>query len=109
MKLVKLRYSSIDGYSESRSFKTMRGASRYATKWLGPNPEVGHGYAVSPDGIGKVEAFSVGQSTYIVIADLSLLFPALASEPAAPAVLEMDQRRPVDLYDPEWFFENPGN
>lgn len=53
---IRVRYSSIDRYSESRHFKTLAGAQRYAQKWVGETPEISSifGYAVSADGISKV-------------------------------------------------------
>jgi len=53
---IKVRYQSLDRYSESRTFKTLAGARKYAQKWVGPTPEVGGFYAVSGDGMGKVTA-----------------------------------------------------
>lgn len=41
-------------YSVSRNFKTLDGARRFAHRYVGPYPEIGFGYAVSGDGIGKV-------------------------------------------------------
>lgn len=52
---IKVRYSSIDRYSESRRFKTLAGARKYAAKWVGEHPEIGSYYAVSGDGVGKIE------------------------------------------------------
>jgi len=52
---IKVKYSSIDRYSESRTFATLDGARRYARKWLGDNFDVGGWYAVSWDGVGKVQ------------------------------------------------------
>jgi len=54
--VITVRYSSIDGYSEKRKFKTLAGARAYAQKWVGKNPEMGSTYAVSSDGIGKITA-----------------------------------------------------
>lgn len=49
-----VRYSSCDGYSERRKFKTLKGAQKFAHKWVGEHPEIGSSYAVSGEGIGKV-------------------------------------------------------
>lgn len=51
---IKVRYSSIDGYSQTRKFKTLPGAQAFAQKWVGKYPSLGGSYAVSDDGIGKV-------------------------------------------------------
>jgi len=51
---IKVHYTSIDRFSQTRSFKTLEGARRYAERYVGPHPEVSYWYAVSPDGVGKV-------------------------------------------------------
>jgi hypothetical protein len=53
---ITVRYSSIDRFSQRRKFKTLKGAQRFAAKWVGPTPDVSEtfGYAVSFDGMGKV-------------------------------------------------------
>jgi len=51
---ITVRYSSIDHYHKSRSFKTLEGARKFAHHWVGEGPEIGIGYAVSGDGIGKI-------------------------------------------------------
>jgi hypothetical protein len=53
---IKVHYSSIDHFSQTRSFKTLEGARKYAQKWVGRHPDLGGWYAVSFDGIGKVTA-----------------------------------------------------
>ena len=62
--MIKINYSSVDGYRESRSFKTLKGARKYAQHWVGKNPEIGSSYAISGDGVGKIRAEGV------VLADL---------------------------------------
>jgi hypothetical protein len=52
---ITVRYSSVDGYAERMKFKTLSEASHFAKKWIGNNPEIGRKYAVSDDGIGKIE------------------------------------------------------
>ena len=49
-----VRYSSIDGYSKTGRFVTLKGARDFARKWVGEHPEIGSTYAVSADGVGKV-------------------------------------------------------
>lgn len=51
---IKVRYSSIDGFSKRRSFKTIKAARAFAVRYVGETPELGSTYAVSFDGIGKV-------------------------------------------------------
>lgn len=53
--MFKVQYSSIDRYRETRTFKTLAGARAYAVKWVGANPDTCGSYAVSDDGVGKVE------------------------------------------------------
>lgn len=52
--MIKVTYSSIDGFRQSRSFKTLTAARRFAVKWVGEAPELGSHYAVSFDGVGKI-------------------------------------------------------
>ena len=52
--MITVFYSSIDGYREKRSFKTLAGARKYAQHRVGKSPEIGSYYAVSGDGVGKV-------------------------------------------------------
>ena len=58
---IKVHYSSVDRFSQSRTFKTLEGAQRFAQKWVGRTPELGMWYAVSGDGIGKITV--VGDAT----------------------------------------------
>jgi hypothetical protein len=67
---ITVTYISIDRVRKRRQFKTLAGAQRFAQKWLGETPEVGWGYAVSSDGVGKVEVWG---------ATLDELFPKTAS------------------------------
>lgn len=51
---VKLRFSSCDGSKWTKSFKTLAGARKAALRQIGP-PEIGSTYAISGDGVCKVE------------------------------------------------------
>jgi len=51
---IKVRYSSVDRYSKTRTFKTLKFARKFAIDWIGRYPEIGIGYAVSGDGVGKI-------------------------------------------------------
>jgi hypothetical protein len=53
---ITIRYSSIDGYSETRHYQTLTGAHRWADEMLGDCFEIGTGYAISGDGIGKIQS-----------------------------------------------------
>jgi hypothetical protein len=55
---IKITYQSIDGLRDTRSFKTIEGARKFAQRGVGEHPELGRGYAVSGDGIGKVTVAS---------------------------------------------------
>jgi hypothetical protein len=57
--MIKVKYSSIDGYRKTKSFKTLKGARKYAQDRVGKNPDMGRWYAVSFDGIGKIEVEGV--------------------------------------------------
>jgi hypothetical protein len=52
--VIKVRYTTIDRYKETKSFSTLRGARAYAQKWVGRNPDMGSHYAISDDGVGKI-------------------------------------------------------
>ena len=56
VQVIKVKYSSVDGRGGKwRSFKTLGRARVFAQYWVGKNPEIGSTYAVSGDGIGKIE------------------------------------------------------
>ena len=56
--MITVSYRSVDNFSESRRFKTLAGAQRYARMRVGDSPEIGCGfgrpYAISDDGIGRI-------------------------------------------------------
>jgi hypothetical protein len=51
---IKLRFSSCDGGSRVKVFKSIAGARKAVIHQLG-NPEIGSSYAVSGDGVCKCE------------------------------------------------------
>ena len=53
--MIKIRYSAVDGFNKLKSFKTLKGARKYAIEMLGKYPSFGSYYAVSDDGVGKIE------------------------------------------------------
>lgn len=53
--MIKVKYSSVDRFRKTGSFKTLKGARKFAQSWIGKYPEMGSSYAVSGDGIGKIE------------------------------------------------------
>jgi hypothetical protein len=53
--MIKVRYSSVDCFTETQTFDSIAAASEYARHWIGNHPEIGSRYAVSDDGIGKIE------------------------------------------------------
>ena len=57
---IVIRYRTIDRFSERRVFTTLKGARAYARKRLGDSFDIGTGYAVSGDGIGKVMVEGIG-------------------------------------------------
>lgn len=77
--MIIVYYSSIDGCRETRKYKTLEGARRFAQEMIGRTPEMGSYYAVSGDGVGKIEVKGVL---------LRELFPML-------------QVNPDDCFDPE--------
>jgi hypothetical protein len=52
--MIKVRYSAIDGFRKTRSFKTLAGARKFVLDRVGPQDVEGSWYAVSNDGVGKV-------------------------------------------------------
>lgn len=54
--VIKVNLRTIDGYSESRRFKTLKGARAYAAKKLGTSYDIGLSYAVDMYGVVKLSA-----------------------------------------------------
>lgn len=54
MPKINVYYNTIDHYSKSGTFKTLKGARHFAQQWIGESPDIGYGYAVSFDGVGKI-------------------------------------------------------
>jgi hypothetical protein len=52
---IAVRYSTVDRFSEIKRFTTIEAARKFAQRWIGATPEIGWGYAISDDGIGKIE------------------------------------------------------
>jgi len=52
---ITVYYSSVDGVRKRRTFKTLAGANKYARDMIGDFPTVATNYAVSDDGIGKIQ------------------------------------------------------
>ncbi len=51
---ITVTYIGIDRTRKRSTFKTLQGAQKFAWKWVGETPEMGGGYAVSGDGVGRV-------------------------------------------------------
>lgn len=51
---IVVNYCAVDGYSQSKKFKTLLGAQKFAQKWIGEDADVGSFYAVSTDGVGRI-------------------------------------------------------
>jgi antirestriction protein ArdC len=80
---ILVTYRSTDGGTSRRNgtFATLARAQRFAATWVGERPELGQGYAVSFDGVGKITCQGC---------TLAALFPALAMpepQPSAPATI----------------------
>ena len=86
---IKVIYNAIDGARDTREFKTLSGAKVFAHKAIGPHPEIGSTYAVSGDGVGKIEVFG---------ATLAELFPEEGAAPAPKA-----PRATAPAGDKPWF------
>ena len=59
---MKITYTSIDGVRKTRSFKSLKGARKFARTMVGPQHAEGGHYAVSNDGVGKIEWAGVSRS-----------------------------------------------
>jgi hypothetical protein len=57
--MIKIKYTSIDGVRTVRSFSTLAAARGFAQDRVGQHPDIGSTYAVSFDGVGKIEASGV--------------------------------------------------
>jgi hypothetical protein len=51
---ITVRYQSIDGVSETRSFPSIWTAQNWPQRMIGRHPTLGSHYAVSDDGVGKI-------------------------------------------------------
>ncbi len=72
---ILVRYRSIDGCCIEETFHVLADAQIFAHHWIGEHPEIGRGYAVSGDGVGKIETWG---------ASLADLFPAPGSKEQTP-------------------------
>lgn len=88
---ITVRYTSVDGGRKTRSYKTLEGAQKFAQLYVGECPELGDWYAVSADGIGKVEVEGC---------QLADLFPKLA-RPEPEPVDEWDYHESHGWDEPE--------
>jgi len=57
MREVRVLVRTVDHHSETRRFKTLAGARRFAHKWVGEAPDLGLWYAVSFDGMVTVTVY----------------------------------------------------
>lgn len=54
MTKIVINYVAVDGFASRKQFSALKGARKYAQTRVGKNPEMGLGYAVSSDGIGRI-------------------------------------------------------
>lgn len=85
---IKVRYSSIDHFRQTRRYTTLAGARLYAHRWIGAHPEMGTHYAISGDGVGKIE---------VTGCTLAELFPSDAA-PAGNGDELTDEEMEIALY-----------
>ena len=64
---IMITYSTIDHFRERWGFPNIAAAQAYAFHWIGPHPSCGRNYAISDDGVGKIQVSG---------ATLQELFPA---------------------------------
>lgn len=72
--MITVWYSAVDGFKVCKRFKSLQRAQGWAHGFVGQHPTIGSCYAVSDDGVGKIEARG---------ATLAELFPP--AEPVFPA------------------------
>lgn len=53
--VITVQYTACDGSRLRRRFKTLKGARYFAQLYVGAHPEIGPLYAVSGDGVGRIE------------------------------------------------------
>jgi hypothetical protein len=69
---LKLGYSSVDDQKvRPRVYTSLRGARDYAQGMLGKRPEIGGGYAVSGDGVGKIVILEGNVSLWEIFPDVA--------------------------------------
>lgn len=70
MAKITVSISTVDGVGITRSFKTDKGAKRFAQRYAGDKADIGRGYAISYDGIVKVRLNWSDSPTIKTVADL---------------------------------------
>ena len=53
--MIRVTYSSVDGARTIKFFPIRAEARAFAVEYVGPHPDLGRNYAISGDGIGKIE------------------------------------------------------
>jgi hypothetical protein len=56
---IKITADSVDGIHWNRTYKTIVGARAFLDERIGENPETGHDYLVSPDGIVRASVSGI--------------------------------------------------
>lgn len=76
--MIHVRYMACDfGRATTRTYKTLKGARKYAQRMVGRHPELSCGYAVSTDGIGRITVSNDGAGCLHFGVGLKDLFPAV--------------------------------
>ena len=57
--IIQITRQACDGFRDTRTFKTIKGARKFAVKYVGDRPEMGGDYAVSRDGIATIRVHGV--------------------------------------------------
>lgn len=94
--VITVSYSSIDGFNRSKRVATVAGARKFAQHWLGTAVEIGRGYAVSFDGVGRVTVQG---------ASLDDLFPQTSLVEPSMSVLEADDWEGPAIHGVEMLLE----
>lgn len=85
--MITVIYSSIDNVRIRRRFASLAGAQNFAFHWVGERPEIGSTYAVSGDGVGKIE---------VIGATLAELFPQTVEDTF------LDEQAAYEQAEREW-------
>ena len=68
---ITIKHTTVDHIHVTRTYKTLKGAQKFAEECVGSNPELWSTYAISDDGCHKVEVVGIS---------LNQLFPLVPTD-----------------------------